>query len=127
MSTSVKAALNVFYSVPMTILISAGMLACVQAVGLYFACFAYSDIVVARGLRVIVLLTAAVMLVYWPFGTYLSFYVVNGSNNLFLLFTTPAFIQFLFGVLFACYTDILPVFTDDDDDEGGPRSSRVLK
>ena len=69
------------------------MICIIQIVGLYFSTCVRTEIVVARGLRVVILLTGALMLIYWPFGTYINFYHVNFANNLLLIFTMPSLIQ----------------------------------
>lgn len=113
---AVRAAINVFYSVPETLVVASCIIGVVQVAGIYVCLCVHGedDTKASRLLRIIICLTATIMCIYWPFGIYLSFYL-PGPSHIFLIFTLPALIQFLFGIQSAMYTNILPVFTDKND------------
>jgi hypothetical protein len=73
------------------------------------------ETIICRGLRLCLLLKGIFMFGVFPFITYLALYQVNLVNNIFIIVTVPNMLQFSFGVLSACYTDIIPIFQNVKD------------
>jgi len=110
-----QAALDIFYIDPSVGRTLAIILIAVQIAGLVVGnVFSGngSEIKTIRGLRVVVIVKAILLLGTWPFITYIALYQVNATNNLLLFITMGSLTQFYFGCNFAVNTDILPFFKD---------------
>jgi hypothetical protein len=105
-----EGALNVWYIVPDATLTISIILICICSAGAVIAFCARDETIVCRSLRVIIVLKGIVMFGIFPFITFLALYQVNIVNNIFIIVTVPNMLQFSFGVLYSCYTDIMPIF-----------------
>jgi hypothetical protein len=105
-----EGALNVWYIVPSATLSISLMLICICGTGAVYAFCVTNEVIVCRALRLIIVLKAIVMFGIFPFITFLALYQVNIVNNIFIIVTVPNMLQFSFGVLYSCYTDIVPIF-----------------
>lgn len=115
-SVEVQQALEVWYSRPISWAAVNGLLVVIQLLGIYFCQYGklwgskrVDTVVPARGLRVVIGLNALVMSVLYPFVTYLASYTVGVSTNIFQILSLPTTLQFLFGVQYACHTEIIPL------------------